>query len=708
MLTSLRAFALGFVAVLISCGTVAAIDPTVSVPPVAKKVSTELRLHGATLVDDYAWLKDKKSPETIAYLEAENAYADAVMKPTLKLQDALYKEYLSRTKQTDLSVPYREGGYWYYSKTAEGKQYPTYCRKKGALDAPEEVILDVNELAKGEKFMSARVASVSDDGARIAVLTDTTGFREYMLSVKDLAIGTTLDNRFVKAASVAWAADGKTLFYVTEDAAKRPNKLWRHVVGAVREKDVLVYEEKDELFRLGVARTRDGKYLTSASASSTTTEQRFLAADEPAGTWTTLLPRETGHEYTADHRDGLFYIRTNRDRATNFKLVTCPVRDTDPKKWKEFRPHSGAVLIQGVSLFKEFAVISEREGGVTQIRVHRFADGASYRIEFPEPVFSATPGRNPEFDTTTIQLSYTSLVTPASVYSFDLATKERKLLKQQEIPAGYDPARYASEWVFATAKDGTKVPLSIVYKKGLKRDGTAPVLLYGYGSYGASANVGFSATRLSLLDRGVVFAQGHIRGGADMGRQWYEDGKMLKKVNTFTDFIACADFLVEQKYGARERLVIQGGSAGGLLVGATVNLRPDLCKAAVLQVPFVDVINTMLDESLPLTVQEFLEWGNPKKREEFEYMRTYCPYTNLAKKSYPAMLIETSLNDSQVLFHEPAKYTAKVRALKTDSNPVVFRCRMVGGHGGASGRYDALKDVAYTTAFILDQMGITE
>lgn len=703
-----RAFALGLVAVLASCGAVAAVDPTAAKPPIAKKVPTELTLHGVTLADDYAWLKDKKSPDTIAYLEAENAYAEAVMKPTLKLQEALYKEYLSRTKQTDLSVPYREGGYWYYTKTAEGKQYPTYCRKKGTLDAPEEAILDVNELAKGEKFMSARVADVSDDGARIIFLTDTTGFREYMLSVKDLATGKVIESKLVKAASVTWAADGKTLFYVTEDAAKRPHKLWRHVVGEPRDKDVLVYEEKDELFRVGVGRTRDGKYLTSASASSTTTEQRFLAADTPAGAWNTLVSREAGHEYTADHRDGLFYIRTNRDRATNFKLMTCPVADTDPKTWKEFQPHSDKVLVQGMSLFKEFAVISEREGGVTQIRVHNFKDGTSYRIEFPEPVFSAAPGRNPEFDTAAIQLSYTSMVTPASVYSFDLKSKERKLLKRQEIPAGYDPTQYVSEWVFATAKDGTKVPISIVYKKGLKKDGTAPVLLYGYGSYGASANTGFSTTRLSLLDRGVVFAQGHIRGGSDMGRQWYEDGKMLKKMNTFTDFIACADYLVEQKYGDRKRLVIQGGSAGGLLVGATVNLRPDLCKAAVLQVPFVDVINTMLDESLPLTVQEFLEWGNPKKSEEFEYMRTYCPYTNLGKKDYPAMLIETSLNDSQVLFHEPAKYTAKIRALRTDSNPVVFRCRMVGGHGGSSGRYDALKEVAHTTAFVLDQMGITQ
>ncbi len=687
-----------------------ALDPAVAKPPVAKKVPHTFELHGQKITDDYAWLKDKKNPDTIAYLEAENAYTAAVMKPTEKLQDALYKEYLSRIKQTDLSVPYREGNYWYYTKTFEGKQYPSYCRKKGSLDGAEEVILDVNELAKGEKFMSARVADVSDDGTKIIFLSDTTGFREYMLSVKDLTTGKVLEDKFVKAASGVWAADGKTLFYVTEDAAKRAHKLWRHVVGSPKDDDVQVYEEKDELFRLSVGRSRDKKYLFHGSSSATSSEFRFLSADTPAGEWKTILPREAKHEYSADHRDGLFYIRTNTAKATNFKVMTCPVDQIDPtgKAWKEFVPHNPRVLIQGFSLFKDYAVIAEREAGVPQVRVHTFADGSSYRVEWLEPVYTTGLGQNPEYDLQQVHLTYTSLVTPGSVYEFDLKTKGLKLLKRQEIPAGYDPNQYVSEWVFATATDGTKVPISLVYKKGLKKDGTAPVLLYGYGSYGASASVNFSPTRLSLLDRGVVFAQGHIRGGSDMGRQWYNDGKMLKKMNTFTDFIACADYLVEQKYGDRKKLVIQGGSAGGLLVGATVNLRPDVCKAAVLQVPFVDVINTMLDETLPLTVQEFLEWGNPKKSEEFESMRKYCPYSNLAKKAYPAMLIETSLNDSQVLFHEPAKYTAKIRSLKTDTNPVVFKCKMVGGHGGSSGRYDVLKEQAFTMAFVLDQMGIKE
>lgn len=684
-------------------------QPAAPKPPVAKKVPSVTELHGQKVTDDYAWLKDKKNPDTIAYLEAENAYTETMTKPTEKLQAKLYKEYLSRIKETDLSVPYREGGYWYYSKTFEGKQYPTYCRKKGSLEAAEEVVLDVNELAKGEKFMSARPADLSDDGTKLAYLSDTTGFREYMLSVKDLTTGKVLEDKFVKAAGVTWAADGKTLFYVTEDDAKRSNKLWRHTVGQPKDKDVLVYEEKDELFRLGVARSRDKKYLFHGSASSTSTEFKYLAADTPAGEWKTVLPREDKHEYDVDHRDGTFYIHTNRGGATNFKVVTCPVADvSDPKKWADFRPHDPKALIEGVTLFKNHAVIAEREGGIPQVRVHSFADGKSYRVEWPEPVFTAGLGANPEFDLGKVHVTYTSMVTPASVYEFDLTTKAKKLLKQQEIPAGYKPEEYVSEWVFATATDGTKVPISLVYKKGLKKDGTAPVLLYGYGSYGYSADVNFSPSRLSLLDRGVVFAQGHIRGGSDMGRHWYDDGKMMKKMNTFTDFIACADHLVKEKYGDRQKLVIQGGSAGGLLVGATVNLRPDVCKAAVLQVPFVDVINTMLDESLPLTVQEFLEWGNPKKSEEYEYIRKYCPYTNLAKKDYPAMLIETSLNDSQVLYHEPAKYTAKLRALKTDGNPLIFRCKMVGGHGGSSGRYDVLKEVAFTQSFILNQMGITE
>jgi oligopeptidase B len=683
------------------------IDPGAAKPPMAEQKPHKLDAHGDTRIDNYFWLKDKTNPAVIKHLEAENAYTAAVMKPTEKLQEALYKEYLSRIKQTDLSVPYREGGYWYYTRTAEGKQYPTFCRKKGR-DGPEQVLLDVNAMAGGHKFFAAFPADVSDDGNTLAYLSDTTGFREFYLSVKDLATGKVIADRFVKATGATWAADGRTLFYVTEDHAKRPHKLWRHTAGQPKEKDELVYEEKDELYRLRVSRSRDKKYLFRTSASSTTTEQWFLPADRPAGEWAVILPRKEKHEYAADHRDGLFYVRSNADGATNFKVITFPVGAADPAGWKDFVPHNPAVMVTGVSLFKDFAVVSEREAGVPHLRVTDFRDGKQHRISFPEPVYSAGLGANPEFDTDSVQMNYTSLVTPASVYEYNPGTKERTLLKRQEIPAGYDPEKYQSEWIFATASDGVKVPISLVYKKGLKKDGTAPCLLTGYGSYGASANVGFSPQRLSLLDRGFVVAQGHIRGGSDLGRAWYDDGKMLKKKNTFADFIACDDHLVNEKYCDRGKLAIQGGSAGGLLIGATINRRPDVCKAAVLQVPFVDVLTTMLDPNLPLTVQEYLEWGNPNKKAEYEYMKTYCPYTNLAAKAYPAILVTTSLNDSQVMYHEPAKYVAKLRYLKTDANPLLLKCNMAGGHGGASGRYDALKEQAFVMAFVLDQMGIEE
>lgn len=702
----LRCYSL--VALLALSPALLAIDPTAATPPAAKKIPHETKIHTDTRADDYFWLREKKNPEVIKHLEAENAYTKAVMKPTEPLQEKLYKEMLGRIKQTDLSVPTRDRGYYYYSRTVEGKQYSIVCRKKGSLDADEEVMLDGNELAKGEKFFSLGATEVSPDGTKLAFTTDTTGFREYMLSVKDLATGKLIENKLVKAAGFEWAADGKTLFYVTEDHAKRPYRLYRHTLGAPKDKDVLVAEEKDELYRLGVRSSRDKKYLFRSAVSSTTTEQWYVPADKPDGEWKVILPREVNREYTADHRDGLFYIRTNADGATNFKVVTCKVGEHDPKGWKEFVPHNPDTLIGGIGLYKNHAVVSEREAGLPHVRVIDLKTGKSHRIEFPEPVYEVFGGTSPEFDTETVRFTYTSLVTPSSVYEYDLSTKERKLLKRTEVLGGYNPEDYASERIHATAPDGTKVPISLVYKKGLKRDGTAPVLLYGYGSYGATVPAVFNSARLSLLDRGVVFAHGHVRGGSDLGRQWYDAGKMTNKKNTFTDFIACADHLVKEKYGSRDRLVLQGGSAGGLLVGATINFRPDVCKAAVLQVPFVDVINTMLDASLPLTVPEYLEWGNPNKTDEYEYMKSYCPYTNLKKADYPAILVTTSLNDSQVLYHEPTKYVAKLRTLKTDKNPLLLKCNMDGGHGGASGRYDALKENAFVVAFVLDQMGIRE
>jgi oligopeptidase B len=556
--------------------------------------------------------------------------------------------------------------------------------------------------------MSANPLGISDDGKLCAFCTDTTGFREYYLSIKELATGKLLEDKLVKIVDFEWTPDNKTCFYVTEDAAKRPYRLYRHVIGEPKEKDVLVCEEKDELYRLRVHRTRDKKFLVHLSISSTTTECRILSADNPTGEFQVIQPRKEGVEYTVDHRDGLIYFLTNAQDRTNFCVQTVSVADGAKGTWNDFLPYNPDVFTQNIRLFKDFAVLSEREAGVPQLRVYDFRTKSSHRISFPEVAYHASLLANPEFDADTVRLSYTSFVTPTSVYSYNPATKERTLLKQTEVPGGFDSANYQSERIEATASDGAKVPISLVYKKGFKKDGRAPIFLYGYGSYGATMPVAFDPARLALLDRGLVYAMAHIRGGSDLGRQWYLDGKLMKKKNTFTDFIACADHLVKEKYGARDRLALDGASAGGLLIGATVNLRPDVCKVAVLEVPFVDVVNSMLDESLPLTVPEFLEWGNPKESEAGKYMLSYSPYDNLAKADYPAIMVTTSLNDSQVLFHEPTKYVAKLRSLKTDKNPLIFKCNMDAGHGGASGRYDRLKERAMIYAFVLDQLGIND
>jgi oligopeptidase B len=684
----------------------AELDPQAAKAPVAKKVPHTEVLHGDTRVDDYYWLREKTNPEVIAYLEAENAYTAAVMKPTETFQETLYREMVGHIKETDLTVPHRQGDWFYYSRTEQGKQYRIECRKHGSLDAKEEIILDLNELAKGQKFLNAGGLRVSDDGNLLAYTTDTTGFREYYLHVKDLRTGELVPDKFGKVSGVVWATDDKTLFYTTEDEAKRSYRLYRHVLGS--DKDELIYEEKDELYRLGVSRTRDKAYIFAVSTSSTTSEFRALPADKPTEALRVLLPREKDHRYYVDHRDGLFYIRTNKD-AKNFRLVTAPADDPQPKNWKEMIAHRKDVLLENVDLFKNHAVLHERGNALQHLRVLDLRTGKDHEVAMPEQICSVSgDAGNQEFDTTVYRFNYQSLVTPASVFDYNLDSHERKLMKQTEVLGGFDSSRYASERVFATASDGTRIPISLVYKKGGKRDGTSPLLLYGYGSYGASLPVTFQSQRLSLLDRGVIYAMAHIRGGKEMGEEWHDQGKMMNKRNTFTDFIAAADYLVAEKWAARDRLAIEGGSAGGLLIGATLNLRPDLCKAAVLQVPFVDVINTMLDASLPLTVGEFLEWGNPRIEEQYEYMKTYCPYTNVAAKDYPAMLVRTSLNDSQVMYWEPAKYVAKMRATRTDKNVLLLKVNMAAGHGGSSGRYDALKENAFAYAFVLNQLGITE
>jgi len=684
--------------------TPAAGSETPAQPPTAKKVPKVETVHGERWADDYFWIRDKANPEVAAYLEAENAYTEAVMRPTEALQAALYKEMLGHIKETDLSVPYREGGYFYYSRTEEGKQYPIYCRKKGGLDAPEEVILDLNQLAKGLKFMALGAFTVSDDGNLLAYSTDNTGFREHTLHVKDLRTGELRPETAEKTGSVVWANDGRTLFYTTDDAAKRPYRLYRLRLGSPVPGDLL-YEERDELFRIGAGRSRSKGYIFLNSASLTTTEVRYIPADRPEAEWKVVAPRRHEHEYDVDHHGDRFYIRTN-DQGRNFRLVSAPVSDPRPENWKEVVPHRPDVMLEGVELFKNHYVLLEREKGLPEFRITDLRTGASHSVEFPEPAYSAFPGANPEFDTAVFRYTYQSLVTPNSVFDYDMDKKTTTLLKEQPVLGGFDRTQYRSERLFATAKDGVRVPISLVYKKGMKRDGTSPMLLTGYGSYGYPYPVMFSSNRLALLDRGVAFAIAHIRGGGEMGKAWHDDGRMMKKKNTFTDFIAAAEFLIAEKYTAADRLAIEGGSAGGLLMGAVTNMRPDLFKAVVSRVPFVDVINTMLDASLPLTAGEWEEWGDPRKKEDYVYMLSYSPYDNVAAKAYPALLVKTSFNDSQVMYWEPAKYVARLRTVKTDGNPLLFKTNMAAGHGGSSGRYDYLHEVAFDYAFVLTQLRI--
>ena len=678
--------------------------PTASpVPPAARREPKVDVVHGEKRADEYFWLRRKEDPEVRAYLEAENAYTDLVMKPTVPLQEALYSEMLGRIKETDLTVPYRKGDFFYYSRTEKGKQYPILCRKRGSLDAAEEIYLDENDLAKGEKFFATGDLEVSDDGNLLAYTTDVTGFREYTLFVKDLRTGLVGPERVAKVSSIAWAADNRTLFYVVDDSAKRPYQLYRHTLGADSASDPLLYEERDEKFVLDVGRTRSGEFVLADSSSHTASEIRYLSAREPAGELKVLAVREKDREYDVDHRGELFYIRVN-DRGRNFRLVTAPTSDPRLENWKEIVPHRDDVMLEGMDVFARHLVIFEREAGLRRFVVTDFETGKSHRIEFPEPTYAVFPDDNRVFDTATFRFRYQSLVTPPSVFDYELGTRERKLLKQTEVLGGYDPSKYVSERLAARAADGTSIPISIVYRKSVKRDGRSAMLLTGYGSYGVSSNPTFSSNRVSLLDRGVVCAIAHVRGGGEMGKKWHDQGRMFAKKNTFTDFISVAEHLVHEKWTSPDRLAIEGGSAGGLLVGAVVNMRPDLFKAAISRVPFVDVINTMLDPTLPLTVGEFEEWGDPRVREQYEYMRSYSPYDNISAKAYPAMLVKTSFNDSQVMYWEPAKYVARLRATKTDSNPLIFKVNMAGGHGGSSGRYDRLREAAFDSAFLLKQL----
>ena len=679
-------------------------------PPVAPKVEhTEVR-HGATVVDNYFWLREKKNPEVVKYLEAENAYTGEMTKSLQPFADSLYKEMLSHVKQTDLAVPVRRGDYLYYTRTEEGKQYPIQCRRKGEMQAPEEVLLDLNEMAKGRAFIGLGNLVVSDDQNLLAYTLDFTGFRQYTLQVKDLRTGVTLPDKVERVTSLEWAADNKTLLMTTEDeVTKRPDTLLRHVLGD--SKTFTVYHEPDELYDVELSRTRDRQYLLLLIESKDTSEYRYLSAAEPQKPLAVFLPRQKKHRYYVEHREKLFYILTNHDAAGNevkdFEVVTAPVGDVSPKSWTTFVPHRPGSLIENFHIFRDFAVVEEISDALNHLRVYNFKDHTWKEIAFTEPVYAASPGATPEFTSKTYRYNYQSFVTPPTVYDFDIETNKSVLLKQQEVPGGYDPAQYISKRLWARARDGVKVPLSIVYRKGFEQNGKAPLFLYAYGSYGIGMQATFSSSRLALLDRGMPFVIAHIRGGNEMGERWREDGMLMKKKNTFQDFIDSAEYLIKEKYTSSDRLVIEGGSAGGLLMGAVVNMRPDLFKAVHAAVPFVDVMNTMMDASLPLTVGEYLEWGDPNQADAYNYMKTYSPYDNLEKRAYPAMLVTTSFNDSQVMYWEPAKYVARLRTLKDDSTPLLLKIKMEpAGHGGASGRYDRLKDTAFEYAWLLQQVGI--
>jgi oligopeptidase B len=710
-------------------------EPRLAVPlvaPVAARKPIEHVIHGDRRVDDYGWLREKSDPHVLEYLNQENIFTDGALAGTQQFQENLYQEMLGRILQTDLSVPYRLRGFDYFTRTEEGKQYPLHTRHKvkelkevKEVGDPEEVLLDLNVLAEGHSFLGLDSLDVSDDNHLLAYSIDVTGFRQYTLYVKSLRTGETLPERIERVTSTAWSADNHTLFYTVEDeTTKRSHQLYRHLAGA-QQPDILVYEEKDERFRIGIERTRSGAYLILTCASHTTSEARFLAADDPTGEFQLITPREDGHEYYADHhpagskdaRGGIFYIRTNSGGRT-FRLVAASVEDLERDNWREVIPNRPGVMLAAIDVFATHMALLEREQGLPLLRIITFPAtdllSNSYLLQFSEPAYNADLGANPEFNTGHLRFTYESFITPRSVFDFDLRTQQRVLRKQQPVLGGYEQEQYASERIHATAADGTQIPISLVYRRdtlthpseGAGRDGAAPLLLYGYGSYGISIPISFSSNRLSLLNRGVIFAIAHIRGGGELGKPWHDAGRMRKKLNTFTDFISAAEFLIAERYTSSRNLIIEGGSAGGLLMGAVTNMRPDLFRIVINHVPFVDVLNTMLDASLPLTVGEYEEWGNPQIADDYFYMKSYCPYTNLQASEYPTMLLKTGLNDSQVMYWEPAKYVAKLRTLKTDGNLLLLKTNIGAGHGGASGRYDYLREIALDYAFLLTQLGI--
>jgi oligopeptidase B len=675
--------------------------------PVGKVVPTELSHHGVTRIDNYYWMNERDHPHVIAYLEAENAYTKEVMKHTEALQKSLFDEIVGRIKQTDMTVPYLANGYYYFTRYEEGKEYPLYCRKKGSQDAPEEVMLNVNTLAEGFSFYQLGSLEVTEDNRIVAYSADTLSRRIYAIHFKDLVTGATLEDAIPNTSgNFSWASDNRTLYYSVKDETLRPYRIYRHKLGTGADEDILVYEEKDATFNTYVYKTKSREYLVISSSSTLSDECRVLKADDPDGEFVVFQARQRGLEYFIAHSGDRFYIRTNLD-AQNFRLMTALPGHTGSVEWKELIGHRSDVLLEDFEVFADFMAICERKESQTGIRIIT-GEGQDFYLGFPEEAFTVGLDNNPEYHTTMLRYSFTSMATPLSIFDFNVTDKSRTLLKQQEVLGGYDPSKYQGRRLFAISADDVRVPISLVYRKDLLRKEGNPLLIYGYGSYGASMDPYFSPVRLSLLDRGFIYAIAHIRGGEEMGRQWYEDGKLLKKKNTFTDFIACGEFLSREGYAAEGQLFAMGGSAGGLLIGAVINLRPDLFNAAIAAVPFVDVVTTMLDESIPLTTGEYDEWGDPNDREYFDYMLSYSPYDNVEPKDYPALLVTAGYHDSQVQYWEPAKWVAKLRVTKTGDAPLLLWTDMEYGHGGASGRFERYRETALEYALLLDRAGLTK
>ncbi|WP_034238780.1 S9 family peptidase [Aquimarina atlantica] len=680
-------------------------------PPVVAKKPTNLEKHDDVRVDNYFWLNDRENQEVIDYLERENAYNDKMTAHTKKFREHLFEEMKSRIKEDDSSVPYKLNGYWYLTRFEKGKDYPIYSRKKESLDAEEEILFDCNKEAEGHSYYRLSGLSISPDNKLAAFGVDTVSRRKYTIRIKNLVTGEIYPETIeTTTGGSTWATDSKTLFYTKKDnETLRSNKIYRHVLGTSVSDDVEIYNEKDDTFSTFVYKTKSKKYLVIGSSSTLTSEYRILRADDPTGEFKIFQPRIRGVEYGIAHYDDHFYVLTNADEATNFKLMKVPEDNTAKENWRDVIPHRKDVLLEDVEIFKEYLVISERNNGLNKINIKRWDGTANYYLPFDNETYTAYVSTNPDFDTKSLRYSYNSLTTPNSVIDFDMESKEKEVKKEQEVLGGkFDKSDYISERVWATAGDGTRIPISLIYKRGLQKDRSNPLLQYGYGSYGSTIDPYFSTARLSLLDRGFIYAIAHIRGSEYLGRSWYEDGKLLKKKNTFTDFIDCSKSLIAQGYTSANHLYAMGGSAGGLLMGAIVNMAPELYNGVVASVPFVDVVSTMLDDSIPLTTGEYDEWGNPNEEEYYTYMKSYSPYDNVVAQEYPNMLVNTGLHDSQVQYWEPAKWVAKLRELKTDKNLLLLHTNMEAGHGGASGRFEALKEVAEEYAFLLDLEGIQE